>query len=226
MKAKWFKKLVKGCILVGIIGGIVAFSLNIYVTSQAEPYILTLEEAKEQEPFDCILVLGCGVWDKNVPSPMLADRLDRSIELYEAGVSEKLLMSGDHGTVDYDEVNVMKDYAMEAGIESNVIFMDHAGFSTYESMYRAKEVFQAERVLIVTQGYHMYRAIYIARELGIDASGVCADQRRYRGAVQREVREILARGKDFISVMVEKEPTYLGESIPISGSGDVTNDKK
>lgn len=222
--AKWGKRIVISCLVLGVIGSIVSFALSFYIKNKASEFILTLEEVQEEEKFDCILVLGCGVWNGNVPSPMLSDRLDRSIELYEIGVSDKLLMSGDHGSVDYDEVNVMKNYAIDAGIDSEVIFMDHAGFSTYESMYRAKEIFQAKRILIVTQEYHMYRSIYIARELGMDAWGVSADKRKYAGAIQREVREVLARCKDFFSVIMKKQPTYLGETIPINGNGNITND--
>lgn len=223
---RWFKKIVMIGVLIGCVGGIAALCLNAYIKSYAKDYILTVEEAKKQEPFDCILVLGCGVWDDNVPSPMLADRLARSVELYEAGVSDRLLMSGDHGRETYDEVNVMKDYAIEKGVLSEHIFMDHAGFSTYESMYRAKDIFQVKRVLIVTQEYHMYRAVYVARQLGLDAYGTSADQRQYAGDTYREFREILARNKDFVTVLLHQKPTYLGEVIPISGDGNATNDRE
>lgn len=223
---RWLKRVAVIGILIGCVSGIAALCLNAYIKSCAKEYILTVEEVKEQEPFDCILVLGCGVWDDNVPSPMLADRLERSVELYEAGISDRLLMSGDHGRETYDEVNVMKDYAIEKGVLSEHIFMDHAGFSTYESMYRARDIFQAKRVLIVTQEYHMYRAIYIARQLGMDAYGTPSDQRQYAGDTYREFREILARNKDFVTVLLQQKPTYLGEAIPISGDGNVTNDRK
>ena len=155
---------------------------------------------------------------------MLADRLDRSIDLYQEGISDKLLMSGDHGRKDYDEVNVMKQYAIDAGISSQNVFMDHAGFSTYESMYRARDIFEADKIIIVTQGYHMYRAIYIAEKLGLEAYGVTSDQRTYIGQGYREMREILARTKDFFAVIISPKPTFLGESIPVSGDGDLTND--
>jgi len=133
-------------------------------------------------------------------------------------------MSGDHGTVEYDEVNAMKQYAIEKGIDSEEIFMDHAGFSTYESIYRAKEIFGAERVVIITQEYHLYRALYIADALGLEAYGVASDQRTYSGQTMRDVREILARNKDFLTSLFKPKPTYLGETISLDGSGDVTND--
>lgn len=135
-------------------------------------------------------------------------------------------MSGDHGREDYDEVNLMKNYAIEKGIPSEDIFMDHAGFSTYETMYRAKEIFKAKKVVIVTQNYHMYRALYDAKKLGLDAYGVCSDPRQYVGATYREIREILARDKDFVKCIFKPKPTYLGDEVPVSGNGDITNDKK
>ena len=136
-------------------------------------------------------------------------------------------MSGDHGQEEYDEVNAMKRYAVEQfDMESSAVFMDHAGFSTYESLYRAKEIFGAKRILIVTQEYHMYRALYIANELGLEAYGVSADRFTYRGQLYRDAREVVARFKDFFSVMCGVEPTYLGDPISLDGSGDVTNDKE
>ena len=135
-------------------------------------------------------------------------------------------MSGDHGKKEHDEVNIMKNYVVERGIPSENIFMDHAGFSTYESIYRAKEIFQVKKIVIVTQKYHLYRALYIANRLGIEAYGVGSDPRQYVGATNREIREILARDKDFIKCIFKPKPTYLGYTIPVSGNGDVTNDDK
>ena len=157
---------------------------------------------------------------------MLEDRLLQGIALYNNGTSSKVIMSGDHGKEEYDEVNVMKDFAIEKCVKSEDIFMDHAGFSTYDSLYRAKEVFEAKKVVIVTQKYHLHRALYVAKKLGIDAYGVSSDPRTYRGQFVRELREVLARDKDFFKCIVKPEPTYLGDTIPVSGNGDTTNDKK
>ena len=144
--------------------------------------------------------------------------------MYKGGAAPKILMSGDHGQVEYDEVNAMKKYAMDAGIPSEDVFMDHAGFSTYESMYRAKEVFGAKKIIIVTQEYHLYRAIYAAERMGMEAYGVNADYRTYSGQLMRDVREVLARVKDWLTAECKPLPTYLGEQIDIGGNGDVTND--
>ncbi len=174
---------------------------------------------------DCILVLGAGVREGGEPSLMLSDRLSTSIALYKLGLCDRLLMSGDHGRVEYDEVNVMKDIAVEAGVPSEHVFMDHAGFSTYDSLYRAKHIFQAERVIIVTQQYHLYRALYIARSLGLEAIGVAASGENYYGQTYREVREMAARTKDFLLTITKPEASIMGEAIPVSGNGNVTNDK-
>ena len=219
------KKVLKYGIIFIIILAIIIFGINVYVTISTSKQIIKENDYTKLSDIDCIIILGAGIWGDN-PSPMLEDRLLEGISLYQKNVSDKILMSGDHGKKEYDEVNIMKSYAIEKGIPSENIFMDHAGFSTYESIYRAKDIFEAKKVIIITQKYHLYRALYIAKELGIEAYGVGADPRKYVGATYREIREILARNKDFIKCLFKPEPTYLGETIPVSGNGDVTNDGK
>ena len=225
---KLYKKIIFTCVasmvILGLLGGAVLLGVNAHVVNTTASRILTSDQAAFLDNVDCILVLGCKVNENGNPSHMLEDRLKRGVELYEKGAAPKLLMSGDHGQTDYDEVNTMKQYAIHAGVPSGDIFMDHAGFSTYESIYRVKEVFGAKKILIVTQEYHLYRALYIAESLGVDAYGVGADYRSYSGQFGRDIREVLARNKDFFSVQFKPEPTYLGEKIPITGNGDVTND--
>ena len=209
----------------GILGIGVVLGINAAVKGCVEDQILSVEDAAQLSDVDCILVLGCGVYDDGTPTEMLHDRLRRSVELYELGVAPKLLMSGDHGREGYDEVDAMKTFAVDAGIASENVFMDHAGFSTYESMYRAKEIFQAKKIIIVTQEYHLYRAIYIAESLGMEAYGVSSDYRSYGGQLQYDLREVLARVKDFGMSIFKPEPTYLGEAIPIWSDGNLTNDE-
>lgn len=205
-------------------GFAIAMGINSYVKGIGEKYIILPEQASELKDVDCILVLGCKVKDNGDPSDMLADRIRRGIELYESGAAPKIIMSGDHGQADYDEVNTMKQIAVDNGVPSIDVFMDHAGFSTYESIYRAKEIFGVEKMIIVTQDYHLYRALYIAESFGIEAYGVNADYREYWGQSKRDAREILARFKDFATVTLKPEPTYLGETIDIGGDGNLTND--
>ncbi len=210
-------------LILGILcAAIVAFT-NYRIITKTSEQILSFEEAASLGA-DCVLVLGAGVRDDGSPSHMLEDRLKTGVALYDSGTAPKLLMSGDHGSKDYNEVSVMKDFALERGIASENIFMDHAGFSTYESLYRARDVFKAKKIVIVSQGYHLYRALYIAQSLGIDAVGVSADLRTYSGQDMRDIREIAARTKDFFMCIFQPEPTYLGDAIPVSGNGDLTND--
>ncbi len=219
---KILKKIIIAVICIGLVCSAAVLGINFYVVKSSEKYILDINNAGEG--YDCVLVLGCGVWGDR-PSHMLEDRLLVGIELCKNGASEKLLMSGDHGREEYDEVNVMKNFAIDRGLASEDVFMDHAGFSTYESMYRARDIFKAKKVLIVTQEYHLYRAIFVARRLGLDAYGVTSDLRDYGGQIFRDIREILARNKDLVYTIIQPEPTYLGEAIPVQGDGNLTNDK-
>ena len=193
-----------------------------YVMGSTADRILSVDEAAGLEA-DAILVLGARVWDNGQPSGILKDRINTGISLYEAGVSDRLLMSGDHGQEDYDEVNAMKEYAIEQGVPAESVFMDHAGFSTYESVYRARDIFQVKTVIIVSQQYHLYRALYIARALGLDAYGVSCDTRQFNSFLLFDVRETLARFKDFFFSIFQPLPTYLGAIIPISGDAAATN---
>lgn len=218
------KVLIYGIIIIAILM-IIVLGINLYVKASTNKQILGENDYTKLSDIDCIIILGAGVWGDK-PSPILEDRLLEGIKLYQNNVSDKIIMSGDHGRESYDEVNIMKNYAIEKGIPSENIFMDHAGFSTYESIYRARDIFKAKKIVIVTQKYHLYRALYAANCLGLEAYGVGADPRQYSGATFRELREILARDKDFIKCIFKPKPTYLGDTIPVSGNGDVTNDDK
>lgn len=227
------KKLVKiltivacVCLALALVGSLSVLGINLWVTGSVKDRILTEVEAAKLEDIDCIIVLGCQVKSDGTPSHMLEDRLKRGVALYDLDAAPKLLMSGDHGTREYDEVDAMKRYAVDNGVPSADVFMDHAGFSTYDTVCRAKEIFQAKKVLIVTQTYHLYRAMYIAQELGLEAYGVAAEYREYSGQFARDVREVLARVKDFGMCIFDPDPVYLGEAIPISGNGEQTHDDK
>lgn len=214
-------KILKYIAIVAIILVVIVFIINFYIIFRTKNQIL---ESVEEADVDCILVLGAGVRNGK-PTDMLADRLLTAIDLYNKKVAPKIIMSGDHSKRNYDEVNIMKAFAIEKGVPSTDIFMDHAGFSSYDSLYRAKEIFEAKKIVIVTQKYHLYRSLYIANKLGLESYGVSANLRKYIGQSYREVREILARDKDFIKCIFKPKSTYLGEVIPVNGDGDVTNDK-
>ena len=223
-KKKTLGRVLALCLCLCILGITALTVINTAVKLRTGKQIIRAEEAAELEGVDCILVLGCGVRADGTPSDMLHDRLLRGVALYEMGAAPKLLMSGDHGSAEYDEVAVMKQFAVDRDIPAADVFMDHAGFSTYESIYRAKEIFQADKLLIVTQEYHLYRALYIADRLGLEAYGVDGDYRTYAGQSMRDLREVLARVKDWAKCIFKPEPTFLGDPIPVSGDGNLTND--
>lgn len=201
--------------------GIAAVSLSVYMVKATEKNIFTADTFKKDEKADCILILGAGVKDGR-PKPMLRDRLLTGIELYKSGAAKKIIMSGDHGRADYDEVNVMRAFALEQGVSAEDIFLDHAGFSTYDSVYRAKNIFGAENIIIVSQKYHLYRALYIAKKLDVKAAGVSADLNTYGGQLKRDIREIIARDKDFFKCIVKPEAEIMGDKIPLDGDGSIT----
>lgn len=217
------KKIVKWLISTALILVIIVFGINFFVKLSTSKLIIN-SNSKKIENYNCILVLGAGIWNDE-PSPMLKDRLDVAIELYNNKKASKIIMSGDHTKENYDEVNTMKKYAIDKGVKSEDIFMDHAGISTYDSIYRAKNIFKADKLIIVTQKYHLYRSLYIAKSLDIESFGVEATPTKYSGAFMREAREILARDKDFIKSIFKPKSKYLGEAIPVDGNGNDTNDR-
>ena len=199
------------------------FAVNLFEIIISKNQILKDENTKI-ENIDCLLVLGAGIINNERPTLMLKDRLDKSIELYKKGLAPIIIMSGDHSREDHNEVIIMKNYAIERGIPSEDIFMDHAGFCTYDSIYRAKEIFGVKNMIIVTQKYHLYRSIYIANFLGIKSYGIKSDARIYTKMPYHLVREMLARCKNFFKCVFRMKPKYLGEKISLKQSGDVTND--
>lgn len=202
---------------------IITIVINLIVILSTKDNIISENKATSLSGVDCILILGAGIRNES-PSPMLEDRLLFGISLYNNKVSPKIIVSGDHMYKDYDEVNIMKKYLIDNQIPSEDIFMDHAGISTYDSIYRAKYIFEAKKIVIVTQKYHLYRALYIADQLDIEAYGVASNPRLYANQSIREVREILARIKDFIKVIFKSPAIFLGESITLNQNGNITND--
>jgi vancomycin permeability regulator SanA len=213
-----FGKFVLTCAVVSLVFVGVT---NVVMVANTQGRIVTADELKvitEREgKFPCAEVLGAAVRGDD-PSPMLAERIDMGMALVQDGATEILLFSGDNGTNEYNEVAAMKAYALENGgaysVTQDNIYLDYAGFSTYDSMYRLRDVFATKRAIIVTQEYHLYRALYIADKLGIEAYGVAAAPRK-TGQVQRDIREIFARTKDFFYVLSDQKPKYLGETVAL-----------
>ena len=231
---KGIKRLIALILVLGLALGIAAISFSSYVVKVGGESLLcamdregklTEDEIKDLKAFqgDCVLVLGCGIVDYDTPTSVLADRLDAGIELYNLGVAPKLLLTGDNGTQGHNEIHVMLNYCLGAGVPPEDIFCDHAGFSTSESMIRARNIFDVKKAVVVTQSYHEYRALFLGKELGIEVVGVGADQREYKANIMRELREILARDKDFLKMKRGDERAVGGEKIPITGDGRVSH---
>ncbi len=226
LKDKTKKYLLRALVIavcIGIIGFLVAAVCNIYIISYADDYMLSFQEATEIGDIDCIIVLGAGVNEDGSMSYVLSERVRVGAELYLAGASEKLLLSGDHSRKDYNEVGTMKEYMVSQNIDSERVFTDHAGFDTYDTMYRARDIFKAKRVLIVTQQFHLSRAVYIARELGLEAFGVACDENQRYFNLFTEIREFCARPKYVWDALIKPEPRFLGEEIPIWGEASASN---
>jgi vancomycin permeability regulator SanA len=178
-------------------------------------------DAPAREPLaDCALVLGAAVRDDGTPSDMLRDRLDEALAVWRAGRVKRILVSGDHRVARYDEPNTMRRYLEAHGVPPSVIFMDHAGLDTYSSVWRARHVFGAASVVVVTQRFHLSRAVWVSRALGMQAEGSPADRHLYRSIAWLQAREIASRTKAVLDVTVGREPRHGADSAPIDLTGD------
>jgi len=200
-KWKWQRLLIVAIVLMLLI-----FLPNIYILATTHGQITTLKAIsfQDSQDYECALIFGAGVRDGK-PSPILKERLDTGVALYQAGVVPKLLLSG-HGSADgkgYDEVKVMHEYVLNKNVPDTDLIIDKSGFSTYESVQRCLNTYHLQKVLLVSQKYHLYRAIYLANQLGLEANGVIADQRRFPGQFMRDLREVFARDKDFIKGIIK-----------------------
>ena len=222
---KLFKKCLVAAGLIVVALAFMLFFVDAYVSAQGADKIRTLDELAGQPAFDCVIVPGALVYDSGRPSSMLQDRLDMAIRIYQSGLTDRILVSGDHGRADYNEVGVMRQYLLEAGIPEEHIFMDHAGFDTYDTIYRAQSIFGVGRALITTQDFHLIRALYIGQRLGMDLQGVDCGYYHATEKARYRIREYPARFKAFLDCEVfGASPAFAGETIPISGDGRLTLD--
>ncbi|HAL73800.1 MAG TPA: hypothetical protein DCM45_01755 [Clostridiales bacterium] len=212
-------------LIAGVLTGILLLAVDAYVSAVGRQTILKLDELSSQSKYDCVIVPGALVYDSGRPSAMLRDRLDMAVRIYRSGVTDRILVSGDHGRTDYNEVGVMRQYLLDAGIPAEHVFMDHAGFDTYDSLYRAQSIFGVRRAVITTQDFHLIRALYIGKQLNLELQGVdcgyvfSSEKSRYR------LREYPARFKAFLDCEIfMSQPTFTGETIPITGTGWATVD--
>ena len=202
---QFFKAL--GVIMIVLLAVSVAINMHVILTTRSR--VKNVAAYGEKGSFDCIFVLGASIINNSVPSVMLRDRLDVAIEAYKAGLAPVIIMSGDHRSDDYNEPEAMKQYAMERGVPEDAILLDHGGVSTYNSIRYLEKNFKMSRVLLVTQRYHLYRALYIAKAMDLDAGGADAALQPYSTAVFNFFREYLARIKDFGAVLLHVESSDL-----------------
>lgn len=214
--------------VLALVLAVVVVAVLVFVGTNAAAVLTTRDDIVDQQTAaafdaDAIVVLGASVKPDGTPSGILQDRLDDGIALYFAGAAPKIIMSGDNGTESYNECWAMKRYAVSQGVPSEDVFCDHAGFSTYETMYRARHVFGAERIVVATQTYHLYRALYDAQGVGMEAIGVPSDYGEYANQSWYDIREVFARTKDFFQVLFGVPSTFVGDPISLDQSGDVTD---
>ena len=213
------KKVVLGGIFLGLFAGI---GIPLYVHSKADEHIYANIDSLSNRYV--AIIFGAGLRTDGTPSKYLKDRLDAGILLYKSGKVSRILLSGDNGTNYYDEVTAMKIYCSVAGVPVKDIFLDYAGFDTYSTVYRAKDLFKVENAILVSQAYHLSRAVFLAQELGLDVVGFAADKGDYRMAKKNKIREQAAIVKAFFDVKRNRKPRFTGGDINIKGESNF--DKK
>ncbi|PIT87546.1 MAG: hypothetical protein COU31_02305 [Candidatus Magasanikbacteria bacterium CG10_big_fil_rev_8_21_14_0_10_40_10] len=216
-------RLLKYLIIIGSVFIIFCAVINIYIVLSVKKHIYY--QSDKMPPSQTALVLGAGIFANGQISDMFLDRLDTAVDLYNQNKIKKILVSGDHGRQNYDEVNKAKDYLLSKGISGEDIFLDHAGFDTYDSIYRAKEIFQVDSLIIITQDFHLPRALYVANQLEIKSVGLSADRHEYLAVRLNYLREIPARVKTWLEIVFNSSPQFLGDRIPITGDSKKSWDK-
>jgi len=213
------KKIIKLLIYASLLGIIVVLGINLLVKSQTDPVIFSKE--KDTPGSKVAIIFGAGI-NNNKPSKYLKDRLDAGIELYKNNKIDKILLSGDNGSDEHDELTVMKLYCYQHGIDTNKIYLDYAGFDSYSTLYRSKYIFNIDTAILVSQKYHLNRCINIGNKLGIKSYGFAADKGTYQGYKYASFREYFAVVKSTIDLMIGRKPHFLGEKININGPSNYT----
>jgi len=217
------KKYFKIALYLLIIGLVAVVSVNYYVKSSTKKNIHY--SLKRFPKNDVGIIFGAGI-NGDQPSKYLKDRLDAGILLYKAKRINKILLSGDNGREEYDELTVMKNYCFRNGVDTTKIFIDYAGFDTYSTMYRAKHIFKIKKATLISQEYHLNRAIYIGQKLGIKSVGYSANKGEYRGYKYVTFREYLSIFKSFFDVLRNREPRFLGKPININGISNYSKEDR
>ena len=219
----FIKKHFKKFLLLAIIGIIIVFGINYHVRSETNPLIYHHANGVPEENVG--IIFGAGIRHDR-PSKYLKDRLDAGIELYKLKKISKILLSGDNGSDEHDELTVMKLYCYEHGVDTTKVFLDYAGFDTYSTIYRAKHIFKIDRAILVSQEYHLNRAIYIGNKLGLQTVGLAADVGAYHNYNYVRFRECFTICKSVFDVARNREPHFLGHEVNINGVSNYTKDDK
>lgn len=203
----WVVRVVLGVVL---FGAVLVVGSNAYTVLSTRDDVYTVEDLAGAQA-DAVVVLGASVYADGTPSDILADRLEVAVDLYEAGAARAIIVSGDNRESHYNESDAMKQYCVDLGVPAEAVYVDHAGYDTYTSMYRARSAFHADNIIVVTQAYHLYRALATAQGLGMQAEGVPADKGAYDNQLQYSVREVAARTKDFVQTLFRVVPDCAAE---------------
>lgn len=196
---------VKAALACVVFAAVLVVVANVHTVASTRDDVHTVDELADARA-DAVVVLGASVFADGTPSDILADRLEVAVDLYAAGAAEVIIVSGDNRDSHYNESAAMKLYCVELGVPADDVLVDHAGYDTYSSMYRARSVYGADSVVVVTQAYHLYRALATAQGLGMEAEGVPADKGAYDDQLSYSLREVAARTKDFVQTMLRVVP--------------------
>lgn len=198
----------KGIASVLLLAVLALVGINAWTVLSVKPHIepTPAAVAESGQTYDCIIVLGASVYADGTLSPILKNRVDAAIELYNQGVAPIIVMSGDGRASNYDEPTTMKEYAINQGVPADAVYCDPGGYHTYDTMWRVHSVFGAQSSVVVTQEYHLYRAVYDARGVGMDAIGAVSDTGTYENQLWYDVRECAGRVQDFFQVLTNAVP--------------------
>lgn len=199
--------IVKALIALLIAFVLATIAINAYCILGSRDQVHTIAQVQETAlTADVIVVLGASVLPDGQPSDILADRLETAADLYLAGAAPAIIASGDNRDSHYNESDAMKSYLITLGVPADAIYVDHAGYDTYGSIYRAHFTYGASSMFVVTQAYHLYRALMIANLLGAEATGVASDKGAYDNQKQYSLRDVFARDKDFVQALLKVSP--------------------
>jgi len=206
------------CLVMGAIAA-APLLLRWWVDQKYKKHIYTVQDVPEKK---VAIIFGAGITSDGRPMAALADRVLTAVELYQGGKVSKLLMSGDNRFVNYNEPEAMRQYALDQGVPDEDIVLDYAGRRTYDTCYRAGYIFDVQDAILVTQHFHLDRALYTCSSLGIDAVGVAADKRPYVAIRYWWLRELAAVSKAWLDLNLLHPTPVLGEKEPVAMQTDTT----